>query len=465
MVKKKTGQDISKTFCILPWIHLSTRPSGEMRVCCTANASSVGSTQDKKHGGMVGVLKGKDGSPSNFNTTTLKEAWNSDYMKNVRQQMLAGEKPASCLKCFKEEESGYRSKRMWETDFWAQRLELDQLVENTNDDGSVPMYLPYIDLRFGSKCNLRCIMCSPHDSSNWVPDWNKLYPNIKNENLKDTMQWGNKGRNHGATYNWHKNNSEFWNQLYEQIPNMKQLYFAGGEPLIIEEHYTLLEKCIEMGYADKIQLRYNSNGTELPDRLFELWNHFSDVRFHFSLDSIFEMNDYIRYPSKFDELIKNLRILDETPNNIEVTFACAAQALNIYYLPDFIKWKLEQNFKKINIWPLGAGLINTHLVYHPAHLNVKILPKWFKDEISEKYEHFYSYLEHNWQLSGAPDKTTFLNAQYGIKRLQGLVNFMNSEDWSNRMPEFVEYINSMDGIRNTNFRNTFPEMGRLLDEN
>ena len=88
----------SETFCILPWVHLSTRPDGSMRVCCTANASSVGPTNDKEHGGMVGVLKDDMGRPNNLNITDFESSWNSTYMRNVRQQMLNGEKPPSCIK-------------------------------------------------------------------------------------------------------------------------------------------------------------------------------------------------------------------------------------------------------------------------------------------------------------------------------------------------------------------------------
>ena len=58
----------SKTFCILPWVHLSTRPDGSMRVCCTANASSVGATNDKKHGGQVGILKTDDATEATSTT-------------------------------------------------------------------------------------------------------------------------------------------------------------------------------------------------------------------------------------------------------------------------------------------------------------------------------------------------------------------------------------------------------------
>ena len=128
----------SKTFCILPWVHLSTRPDGSMRVCCTANASSVGPTNDKQYGGQVGILKTDDGKPNNLNVSDFESAWNSDYMKNVRLQMLNGEQPPSCLKCYKEEAAGHRSKRMWETNYWSQRVDMDKILQETSEDGSVP---------------------------------------------------------------------------------------------------------------------------------------------------------------------------------------------------------------------------------------------------------------------------------------------------------------------------------------
>ena len=460
----------SETFCILPWMHLSTRPNGHMRVCCTANASSVGPTNDKEFGGEVGILKGADGKPANLNTSDFLSSWNNDYMKNTRLQMLKGEKPPSCLKCYKEEEAGHNSKRMWETAYWEKRVDLDTLLAETDEDGSTPPKIRYIDMRFGTKCNLKCVMCSPHDSSLWVKDWQELYPKIENENLKETMQWGNKGRQNNATYNWHKENPVFWDQLYEQIPHMKQLYFAGGEPLIIEEHYELLERVIAMGYADQMEIRYNSNGVEWRDDLFDLWKHFKLVRYHYSVDDIGGRNDYIRYPSEWERNEEVFRILDEqTGNNTEVTIACAVQALNIFYIPDFLKWKLNFGFKKINMWPFGAGGINYHFVYHPPHLNVKILPEWFKDELERKYEDFIPWWEENWE-KGVPSwhkgKVTadeWRNASYGISRLRGMVKFAKSEDWSQRLPEFKEYITKLDELRGTDFRKTFPEMSKLLD--
>jgi len=387
----------SDTFCLLPWIHLSTRPDGSMRVCCTANASGVGKY---KTGGHAGLLKDKQGKPSNLNNSDFVSSWNSDYMKNVRYQMLNGQKPESCMKCYKEEEAGHSSKRIWETNYWSQRVDVQELIDETEFDGSVPPKLRYIDLRFGSKCQLACVMCSPHDSSGWIKDWKTIYPKVTNPTLKRTMAWENKGSVNGSSFNWHKNNPKFWEQFYDQIPHMQQVYFAGGESLIIEEHYQILEKCIELGHAKNLELRYNSNGLEWREDLFELWKHFKLVRFHFSVDDIGIRNEYIRYPSKWERIEQVFRILDtQTSDNVEVTIACAVQALNIYYIPDFILWKLKQNFKKVNVWPQGAGMLNYHFVYHPAHLNVKVLPGWFKQEVRKKYDQMVPLIEQHWKTT------------------------------------------------------------------
>jgi hypothetical protein len=461
----------SKTFCILPWVHLSTRPDGSMRVCCTANASSVGSTNDKEYGGQVGILKDEEGRPNNLNVTDFETAWNSTYMKNVRKQMLAGDMPPSCLKCYREEAAGHRSKRQWETDYWRKRVDLDKLLDETNEDGSVPPQLAYIDLRFGTKCQLACVMCSPHDSSGWIKDYKAIFPAVKNESLKEIMQWDNKGSTNGSSYNWHKQNPVFWKQFYEQMKHMKQIYFAGGESLIIEEHYEILEEAIRQGLAPQLELRYNSNGVEWREDLFELWSHFKLVRFHYSVDSIKQMNEYIRYPSKWDRTREVFHILDkETTDNVEVTIACAVQALNIYYLPDFIKWKLQEGFRKINMYPFGAGTVNFHFVYWPAHLNVKTLPTWFKEECRKKYEEFYPWLEENWELcipSWHKEKVTYeqwRENDYGIKRLQGMISFMESDDWSNRLTEMQEFLGLCDKQRGISFSETFPEMKDIFKD-
>ena len=151
-----------------------------------------------------------------------------------------------------------------------------------------------------------------------------------------------------ATFNneWYEN-PDFWEQINSQIPNLKQVYFAGGEPLMIKEHKKFLEEILRQGYSDKILIRYNSNALLLDDETIELWKQFKKVKFAVSLDATDQRNYYIRYPSDWETIVNNLHKLDNTPDNVQVSTATAIQILNIKHLPDFVKWKVKENFKKI----------------------------------------------------------------------------------------------------------------------
>ena len=444
----------SDTFCVLPWMHFATRPNGDMRLCCGSNSSGAGSDHE------IGLVKNETGRPANFGRETPMSAWNNEYMRSVRTTMLEGNIPASCKKCFDEESKGVASKRMWEASTWVQEgIDIEDLVKSTEEDGTVPEKLMYLDLRLGHTCNLKCIMCSPHDSSKWVEDHKKVYPQFKITELKDQMNWDQKSFNNY----WHEN-PEFWKEMYAQIPNLKQVYFAGGEPLMIKEHKLFLEEIIRQGYADKILVRYNTNGLLITDDIIELWKHFRLVKVGFSIDGLGDRNWYIRYPSEWETIVANLHKLDNTPDNIHVSIATAIQVLNIKHLPDFAKWKIQQNFKKINLQNIiegleaGGGIFNMHLIYIPTWLSIKCLPKEDKEEVRKKFAEFANWLHENYRQ----DEDFWKKNPYGWKRWQAVLDFMDSEDHTNLLPAFNEYITVMDTTRKTNFKEVFPELAHLL---
>jgi organic radical activating enzyme len=444
----------SDTFCILPWIHFATRPNGDMRLCCSANASGAGENH------TVGLVKNENGVPANFGVETPMSAWNNDYMRSVRSTMLEGKIPASCTKCFEEESKGVASKRMWETGSWIQEgIDIPELIKQTEEDGTVPERLIYLDLRLGHTCNLKCVMCSPHDSSSWVAEHKKIYPLFQAKELKEQMNWDRKSFNNF----WHEN-PDFWKEMYAQIPNLKQVYFAGGEPLMIREHKWFLEEIIRQGYADKILIRYNTNGLLVDDEIIDLWKQFKKVKVGFSIDDIADRNYYIRYPSKWDTIVQNLHKLDNTPDNIHISIATAIQILNIKTLPDFAKWKIQQNFKKINFTNVsdeieaGGGIVNMHLLYIPTFLSIKCLPPEDKAEVRRKFAELANWLHENYRQ----DENFWKSNPYGWKRWQAVLDFMDSDDHTHLLPAFKEYIETLDKSRNTDFKKTFPNLSHLL---
>jgi organic radical activating enzyme len=451
-VENATG---SNTFCILPWIHFATRPNGDMRLCCSANASGAGENH------TVGLVKNETGRPANFGNETPMSAWNNEYMKSVRSTMLAGEIPASCKKCFEEESNGVVSKRMWETGTWmTDGFDVSGLVDDTSFTGQIPEKLVYLDLRLGHTCNIKCVMCSPHDSSRWVADQKKIYPLLQHPTLKKHMSWDQSNFN-----NYWYENPEFWEQIYAQIPNLQQVYFAGGEPLMIKEHKEFVKEIVRRGYQDRIQLRYNSNGLLLDDEIIEIWKDFKEVKFGFSIDAVGERNHYIRFPSDWDTIVKNLHKLDNAPSNIHTSIATAIQIMNIKHLPDFAKWKIEQGFNRINFENIqhdmeaGGGIFNMHLLYIPTWLSIRVLPEKDKQEVREKFAELKQWLWDNYRQ----DENFWNINPYGWRRWQAILDFMDSEDHTHELPAFREYISHVDNVRSLNFGSTFPEISHLYE--
>jgi len=440
----------SPSFCVIPWIHMATRPNGDARLCCVANASGA-ATGD--HG--VGLVKKENGQSANFGVDTPLSAWNNDYMKDVRLTMLDGKIPASCTKCFEEESNGVASKRIWEAYDWMNNgLDIEKLIDETSDSGEVPPVIRYLDLRLGHTCNLKCVMCSPHDSSRWVQDYESMMAKTKSTIVISQINWDKNTFN-----NYWYEKPEFWDDIFEQIPHIEQLYFAGGEPLMIKEHKRFLEEIIKRGYNDKITLRYNSNGVLLDENMIEIWTQFKKVKFSVSVDALEERNWYIRYPTDWSDIIRILNRLDNTPDNIQTSIECAVQAINVEHLPDFARWMISQNYKKVNKhylgdYQAGGGIFSMHLLFIPTFLSARILTKEQKDRVRVKFADFKQWLWDNY----TQDDHFWKDNPYGWKRWEGILKFIDAEDHSHMIPDFTEYFENLDSIRGTNFNKIFPEL-------
>jgi len=451
IIEEKTG---SPTFCALPWIHLATRPNGDARLCCVTNASGAATGEHD-----VGLVKKEDGEPANFGRETPLEAFNNQYMRSVRLTMLEGKIPASCTKCFEEESNGVVSKRLWEMYEWNRDgLDFNKLIADTDSTGCVPPVIRYLDLRLGHTCNLKCVMCSPHDSSRWLQDYDKLMAKAQSVQVIKQVKFDKEYFNN----TWYEK-PEFWDDVFEQIPNITQLYFAGGEPLMIKEHRRFLDEIIKRGYAKNISLRYNSNGIFVNDDIINIWKQFKQVRYAFSIDALMEKNYYIRYPSKWKDIEHSLWLMDSTPDNIHCAIACAVQVFNVKHIIDFSKWKISQGFKKINKFQIdgyitGGGIINLHLLYIPTFLSARILPKEDKKEIVKQFADFKQWLWDNY----TQNDSFWTDNPYGWKRWEGILKFIQAEDHTHLLPDFKEYVEHLDAIRGLDAKEVFPELAHIL---
>jgi hypothetical protein len=298
-------------------------------------------------------------------------------------------------------------------------------------------------------------MCGPTDSSAWYEDWIALTGSNK---FKDTsgiieIKEDSNGFNVEA-FNW-PSYEPFWEQLEANIANIQHVYFAGGEPMLIERHYDFLERCVRADAAKHIIVEYNTNMSTLPSRVTNLWKEFKQVRVGASVDGMDAMIEYQRYPAKWSKTLQNLEILDALPNNIMAWLAFTVTAYNVNHMIDFMKWKLTSSgFKKINSTK-KRPIITHHVAHHPKHLNIRVLPDAMKNELIVKFNDFVQ-----WLLSSNLDDNT---KKCGQEIVKGVVNYMmgasyHAEHWA----EFVDYTQKLDKIRNQNLIEVEPLFKKYL---
>lgn len=368
---------MSNTFCVLPWVHQAIRNNGTIRICCHAN-----------QGPEKGLLKKDDGTYFNAGEGNLEEARNAKLLREVREKMLNNEWHSECVRCQREESSGMRSRRIYTNDLWS-NYSFENASAVTKPDGYINTESTPVreyDLRFGNKCNLKCRSCGPTDSSGWYEDhlelWGPTY--VDGQHLiRLSVDARGKVTPDKNIYDWYERD-HFWQNLESQLPHITNIYMVGGEPLLIDEHYDFLQKCIEKNVSQQIEIEYNTNATVIPSKALDLWSKFKRVKLGVSIDGVGAVNDFIRHPSKWSIIEKNLEKLDNTPNNITVWLAHTVMALNIAQLPDLIKWRVSKNFKKINSGTLSPAL-TVHPLHAPDFLSAQVLKADTKHKISELF--------------------------------------------------------------------------------
>ena len=430
------------SFCPVPWNFQAIQNNGCIRVCCQMN-----STDER------GTIFKEDGTPYNARIDNLNEVRNAQFIKDVRKTMLNGKWHKSCQRCQSEEESGLSSRRQYEQCNWPKHT-LQWAESITQKDGTLDLNkspLVYYDLRFGNLCNLACRMCGPEDSHTWYKDHVALEgPEFPDTHGVVKLEKNEKGRWITDHYDWHKS-YKFWEQLESNLINIQHVYMAGGEPLMIERHYEFLEKCINENVANNIILEYNTNLTNVPQRALDMWVHFKEVRIGASIDGYGKVLEYQRYPAKWSAIEKNLRRIDTLPNNITAWIACTVTTANVFHLPDFMLWKLEQNFKKINS-SKEKPIIGYHVAHRPWPSCLRVLPNEIKKQVVDHYEQkkikFKKYDDH---IVKEADKI-----------LNGVVKYMNAKNEDTHRKWFIQFTRDLDKLRNQDITKIVPQYTDLF---
>lgn len=360
----------------------------------------------------------------------------------MRQQMLNGQWPDECTRCQQEEEAGLNSRRGYEIQNWG--LDPKSLVAGTQKDGSISeesFPLKYLDLRFGNNCNLACRMCGPTDSNAWYKDYHAITNKLSFQDSHgqvDLAIVNGKIVEKQASYNWYEQ-PEFWDSLKSSLDTIEHIYMAGGEPLLIRQHYDFLQDCVSQGLSAKITLEYNTNLTVLPQKVINLWQHFKQVRVGASIDGFGEVFEYQRYPAQWSRVYENLKKLDQLGSPVFSWLACTVTVFNIRHIPDFLRWKvLESGFKKINSTK-RRPLISHHMAHNPKHLNIRVLSPSQKESIQKLYS------EALLEFANEFDELHFLEAK---KILNGIEKYMLADSYfKSHHQVFLKQTEKLDQVR------------------
>lgn len=441
---------MSDVFCPIPWFHIMTKTNGDIHGCCHMS-----------QGPDRGLYTKDDGTPFNANNDKPTNAINSSKAKEIRRYIIEGNKHPECKKCWDEESSGIFSRRLQKINEFENKdlYEKNNVLSNTNSDGTInnPTIIDY-EIRLGNFCNLKCRMCSPKESSKWYNDFYELTgkTSFKDNTKRNIMVKDDKGNFtlQDDEYSWFKEN-HFWNDLKENISNIYNIQFAGGEPTLIDEMYCFLQELVESDYAKNISIEYNINATFLPNKLFNLWKHFNEVKIGLSVDGVGSVNDYIRFPSNWKNIENNIiKLNNNMTDNMIVWFNPTIQALNVLYFPEFIQWKVLNNINNINKIDNQTPLSTVNMLTNPKDFSIKILPYELKQKVEKKYNNLVSWLNNN--LTN--DNYREVKIKNTENTLSGIVKHMYSEDRYDLIKSFIDKNTKLDELRKQNFSSVFPEM-------
>lgn len=322
--------------CILPWISMETTPLGGMRPCCLATHEIPG---------------------MNLKTHTLEDGFTSEYMQDMRRAFNEGKQPGQCRNCWREEDAGKKSKREY-------MLEKFKHVDVDWDNIEQGHELQFLDLKLGNICNLKCRICGSWSSSKWAQEELDYSSDPDNHVAR---QWLREGQ-------WPRKSKTFWDNMDKLLPQIKYFEFTGGEPWMIKQHFDLLQRAVDRGYAKDIDIHYNTNATQFPKDP-TIWRNFKHVQIAFSVDNTEERFEYERYGAKWKRANQNIQkvhaLRDQENYPISTQLCTTWNVQNVFYMDEILAWAGTQAFDSVHF----------NLMHDPWEFSLSKIPTVAKSRV------------------------------------------------------------------------------------
>tara|TARA_R110000803_G_scaffold208369_1_gene276986 strand:+ start:12720 stop:13985 length:1266 start_codon:yes stop_codon:yes gene_type:complete len=399
----------SKTFCLAPWLSIHTWPDGKTYPCCIWDSNDP-----------VG----------NVNNETLDEIWNNERMKQTRAGMLKGEKISSCKRCYHLEETGdssYRKRINYE------HQDKIHYVDNTNKDGTLSiMNLHLWDVRISNFCNFKCRSCGLGLSSSW---------------FSDTVALGKQADKALININ---DKASFMDMLNPHYDCVNEIYFAGGEPLVMPEHYQILDKLIELDRTD-VNIRYSTNFSKMTFKkkhIFDYWEKFPNLELYISIDGVGKIGEYVR--KGYDDTLFESNVKEYQNSNIKATdyaYAITYGTLNYLHLFDMVLDFIERDFIDKDAFKGSRTLFFSPIDY-PTYYDSVYLPDRFKESFKKRLDKF----ENELTKTGVSD---FILGDI-IRKLDIVYKRSITKDFDlDQMKECKAMTDKLDTIRKEKFNDVF----------
>jgi MoaA/NifB/PqqE/SkfB family radical SAM enzyme len=405
----------AKTFCILPFVHMSTTTIGELKLCCRSEAVA------------------------NISSENLSDVWQSSKLQEVRADLINGVRRKECKACWKLEDLGMISLRMGQN-IMRSEVNTERIMSWVRSKEVQP--LQNIELKLSNICNLKCRMCSPIASTPWMRDWEKvadIYSEGDARDINESFAWQKKKREPVLDFFMH--NENFLRDFEKIAESIEELEFAGGEPLLDGLHYEVLKRVESR--AQEITLKYSTNLMVLGTakyKALEVWPKFKQVKLTVSVDGPAQLNEYIRTGTQSEIFEKNLQLVRQL-GNVTLKASTCVSAYNAPFLADTLRYVSQ----------LGMSWYSNR-VSSPRFLDARILPHSIRDKIVAELRQFthedlermgYTSTQATMSLRTAHDCASWLEDSSLDSQASGEFN------------KLTDYIRRLDAIRKTDYSEFF----------
>lgn len=305
----------------MPWVGLMYNFDGAVKNCI-------------RSGGELG----------NIADRPIEEILHGPVNLKTQQQIIVHQPADNCYPCYELERGKRGFDIISDRIFYLREFKRVPTSTYTLDNHE----LQTIDVRWSNLCNFGCVYCGPKFSSRWADELD-VHPQRPTEQQQE----------------------QFRKYIFKHAKQLKHVYLAGGEPLLMKENLELLREL-----NPEVNLRINTNLSKVDTRVFEQICGFKNVHWTVSVETLAEEFEYVRYGGKWQDFLDNLTIIKQLDHKISFNMLWFLLNFNsVFGCVDFLQSLGFHN----NSFVIGA-------LISPEYLNIRNLPKSVLNSIKQTLE-------------------------------------------------------------------------------